>query len=124
MKNAPRKTTSESASEQANSITLDSLKTRLQTGELVSPLDYADDVRPAFHGYIALIRDEISAVHHCWRTVSESHNDGTRTRQKCYGIFPRQRGSIDPFTSVTLAFAVLCFLLVELFIAVLIGGAQ
>ena len=124
MKNAPKKDSSESAPSKRNFITFDSLKTRLQIGELVSPLDYADDVRPAFHGLIAAIRDEISAVKSRWLTVSESHVDGVRTRQKCFGIFPRQKGNIDPFTSVTLAFSVLCFLLVQLFIAVLIGGTQ
>lgn len=85
-----------SARDKAHSITPDSLKARLQAGEVVTALDYPEADRPLFHAAIAHVRDTLPCVRPIWRTINERHVDGLRTRQKMFRICPRQRGVIDP----------------------------
>lgn len=94
---------------------VDSLKTRLQAGEIIAATDYPASDRPAFWAAIAIIRDALPYVKPTWRTISEQHVDGIRTRQKMFRIVPRQRGVIDATLAGLIALAAVCA-------AMLIGG--
>lgn len=76
-------------------VLADLLKSRLQAGEIVGALDYPESDRPLFHGAIAGVRDDMPWVRSIWRTISEQHVDGLRTRQKLFRICPRQKGLVD-----------------------------
>jgi hypothetical protein len=110
LKNAPdRKKTIESALEpRPDSITADSLKARLQSGEIVGATDYAESERPQFWAAIAIVRDDLPCVRPIWRTIGEQHVDGVRTRQKLFRIFPRQKGGIDATLAGLIALAATC----------------
>ena len=92
-------------------ITADSLKARLQAGEIVGALDYPEADRPLFHGAIARVRDDMPWVRSIWRTISEQHVDGLRTRQKLFKIFPRQKGLVDATLAGLIALAATCAVL-------------
>ncbi|MEF8707638.1 MAG: hypothetical protein ABTS22_21000 [Accumulibacter sp.] len=113
MKNAPdRKKAIESALEpRPDSITPDTLKARLQAGEIVGALDYPEADRPLFWSAIAIVLDDLPRVRQVWRTIDEQHVDGLRTRQKMFRICPRQKGSIDATLAGLIAFAAVCIVL-------------
>lgn len=98
-----------------DSITADSLNARLQAGEIIGALDYPEAARPLFWSAIAIVRDALPCVRPIWRTVSEQHVNGLRTRQKLFKIFPRQQGVIDSALAGLIALATVCA-------AMLIGG--
>ncbi len=91
--------------ENAEFITQDGLRARLQQGELVCALDYAVTERAMFPGVLAQLRDEIPAIRPQWKTLSECHLDGTRVRQKVFGLWPKQRGNIDVVIAVFIGVA-------------------
>ena len=72
---------------------VDSLKTRIMAGEVVTAADYPEDIRPLFWSAVAIIRDDMPCVRSFWRTISEQHVDGLRTRQKMFRICPHQNSS-------------------------------
>ena len=120
MKSAPDETAIESARDKADySGVADSLanaiKARVQAGEMVGAMDYPESDRPLFWSAIARVRDDLPAVKPTWRTVSEQHIDGIRTRQKLFKICPRQNGVIDATLAGLIALAAVCT-------AMLIGG--
>ena len=94
-KNARPQPTETSAREQGDSITIASLKARLQAGEIVGALDYPEADRPLFWSAITVVRDSLPCIRPVWRTISEQYVNGLRTRQKLFKIFPRQQGGID-----------------------------
>lgn len=87
---------------------VDAIKARIQAGEVIGALDYPDADRPLFWAAIASVRDELPCVRPTWRTVSEQHVDGIRTREKMFRIFPRQRGVIDSTLAGLIALAAVC----------------
>lgn len=89
----------------------DSIKTRLQAGEIVAATDFPEPDRPLFWSAIAIIRDALPCVRPIWRTTDEQHVDGTRTRQKMFRIVPRQQGILDPTLAGLLALATTCAVL-------------
>ncbi len=96
-------------------ITLvDAIKARIQAGEVIRALDYPDADRPLFWSAIARVRDDLPCVRPTWRTVSEQHVDGIRTRQKMFRIFPRQRGVIDATLAGLIALTVTSCLLLAM----------
>ncbi len=101
-----------SAREQGDSITVASLMARIQAGEIVGALDYPEADRPLFWSAIASVRDDLPCVRPIWRTISEQHVDGIRTRQKLFRIVPRQQGRADPTLISLIALAVTCMALV------------
>ncbi len=74
-------------------ITADTLKARLQAGEIVTAADYPEADRPLFWSSIAIVRDDLPSVRPTWITIGEHHVDGIRTRQKVFRICPRQSGA-------------------------------
>ncbi|MBL8423287.1 MAG: hypothetical protein JNK06_07315 [Candidatus Accumulibacter phosphatis] len=111
MKSARPQTTETSARDKADytgaaDSLADSIKSRLQAGEIVAATDYSESDRALFWGAIALVRDELPAVKPTWRTISEEHLDGLRTRQKRFRISPREKGIIDSTLAGLLALAV------------------
>ncbi len=92
MKTPPTQTAIESAPDKRDSITADSLKARLQSGEIVGATDYAEADRPQFWSAIAIVRDALPCVRPIWRPIGEQHVDGIRTRQELFRICPRQIG--------------------------------
>lgn len=104
-----------SARDKAHSITPDSLKARIQAGEVVTATDYHEADRPAFWSAIVIVLDDMPRVRPIWRTISEQHVDGVRTRQKMFRICPRQKGVIDSALAGLIALATVCA-------AMLIGG--
>ncbi|SBT09837.1 hypothetical protein ACCAA_790014 [Candidatus Accumulibacter aalborgensis] len=110
MKNAPdRKKAIESALEpRPDSITPDTLKARLQAGEIIAALDYPEADRPLFWSAITLVLDDLPRVRQVWRTIAEQHVDGIRTRQRMFRICPRQRGVIDSTLAGWIVLAVTC----------------
>lgn len=69
----------------------DSIKSRLQSGDVVAATDFPECDRPLFWSAIVQVRDELPSVKPAWRTVSEQHVDGRRVRQKMFRICPRQQ---------------------------------
>lgn len=66
------------------------IKSRIQAGEIIGALDYCEPDRALFWAAIARVRDDLPGVKTTWRTVSERHVDGLRTRQKLFKICPRE----------------------------------
>ncbi|MCM8597291.1 MAG: hypothetical protein NFW04_01325 [Candidatus Accumulibacter sp.] len=97
-----------SARDKAHSITPDSLKTRIQAGEMVTATDYHEADRPAFWSAIVIVLDDLPCVRSTWRTIDEQHVNGIRTRQKMFRICPRQRGLVDSTLAGLIAFVVVC----------------
>ncbi|WP_288129457.1 hypothetical protein [Accumulibacter sp.] len=79
----------------ADSLT-DSIKRRLQTGEIIGALDFPECDRPLFWSAIARIRDDLPCVRPTWRTIAERHVDGVRVRQQLFRLCSRQKGFVDP----------------------------
>ena len=104
-----------SAPDKRDFITADSLKARLQAGEIIGATDYDESIRAQFWAALARVRDDLPCVRPTWRTISEQHVDGIRTRQKMFRIVPRQRGVIDATLAGLIALAAVCA-------AMLIGG--
>ena len=100
-----------SATDRPDFITADSLKARIQAGEIVGAPDYPEADRPLFWSAIAIVRDALPCVRPIWRTVGEQHVDGLRTRQKLFKIFPRQKGLVDATLAGLLALAATCAVL-------------
>jgi len=98
-----------------DSITPDSLKARLQAGEIVTATDYDESIRPQFWTAIAIVQDDMPRVRPIWRTVNEQYVNGIRTRQKMFRIFPRQSGVVDSTLAGLIALAAACAVL-------LVGG--
>ena len=115
MKTARPQNSEASAHDKRDFITHDSLKARLQAGEIVGATDYPESDRPLFWAAIARVCDALPCVRPIWRTVSEQHVNGLRTRQKLFKIFPRQQGVIDSALAGLIALATVCA-------AMLIGG--
>lgn len=86
----------------------DAIKVRIQAGEIVGALDYSEPNRSLFWSAIARVRDDMPCVRPIWRTISEQHVDGLRTRQKMFRICPRQRGLVDSTLAGLIAFVVVC----------------
>jgi len=99
-----------------DSITPDSLKARLQAGEIVTATDYDESIRPQFWTTIAIVQDDMPAVKSSWWTTDERHIDGLRIRQRVFAIRPRQKGVIDATLAALIVFAVVGIVL-------LAGGA-
>lgn len=70
----------------------DSIKANLMAGEVVAATDYPEAERPLFWAAVALVRDDLPCMRPTWRTISEQHVDGIRTRQKMFRICPRRKG--------------------------------
>jgi hypothetical protein len=87
------------------------IKARIQAGEIIGALDYPKADRPLFWAAIARVRDDLPCVRPTWRTISEQHVDGVRTRQKMFRIFPRQKGTIDATLAGLIVLALTCGLL-------------
>lgn len=96
----------------AITILADSLQARLMAGEIVGSLDYPAADRPLFWAAIARVRDDLPCVRPTWRTITEQHIDGLRTRQKMFRIFPRQKGGVDGALAGLIALAAVCAVLV------------
>ena len=116
MKSAPDQTTIESARDKANytgaaDSLADSIKSRLQAGEIIGALDFPECDRPLFWGAIARVRDELPSVKPTWRTITEQHVDGVRTRQRLFKICPRQKGLVDSTLAGLIAFSAVCIVL-------------
>ena len=58
-----------SARDKAHSITPDSLKTRIQAGEMVTATDYHEADRPAFWSAIVIVLDDLPCVRSTWRMI-------------------------------------------------------
>lgn len=71
---------------------VDTIKAHIVAGELVAATDYPEVERPLFWAAIARVRDDMPCVRPTWRTLTEQHVDGIRTRQKMFRICPRQKG--------------------------------
>ena len=95
MKNARPQNSEASAPDKRDFITPDSIKARLQAGEIVTATDYDESIRLQFWTAIAIVQDDMPAVKSSWWTADERHVDGIRTRQKLFRICPRQKGVID-----------------------------
>ncbi len=108
MKNARPQTTETSAPDKRDSNITDSIKARLQAGEIIGALDYPDSDRPLFWAAIARVRDDLPCVRPTWRTISEQHVDGVRVRQKMFKICPRQKGHVDATLAGSIAFLAVC----------------
>lgn len=100
-----------SATDKRDFITPDSIKARILAGEIVGALDYPKADRPTFWASIAIVLDDMPCVKPTWRTISEQHIDGVRTRQKLFRICPRQKGVIDATLAGLLALAATCAVL-------------
>lgn len=87
---------------------VDAIKVRIQAGEVVTATDYHEADRPLFWAAIARVCDALPCVRPTWRTISEQHVDGLRTRQKLFRIFPRQKGVIDPTLAASISFLAVC----------------
>jgi hypothetical protein len=87
---------------------LDSITARLQAGEIVAALDYPESERPLFWSAIASIRDDLPCVRPFWRTISEQHVDGIRTRQRFFKICPREKGLVHPTLAGLIVLAAVC----------------
>jgi len=101
-----------SALEKRDSITADSLMTRLQADEIVGALHHPKADRPQFSASIAVVREALPCVRPFWRTIHEQHVDGVRIRQKFFRICPRQKGGADPTLISLIALAVTCMVLI------------
>ena len=101
-----------SAPDKRDSITADSLKARLQAGEIVGALDYPEADRPLFSASIAVVRDALPCVRPFWRTIHDQRVADVRTRQKLFRICPRQKGGADPTLISLIALAVTCMALI------------
>lgn len=77
----------------ADFITSDSLKARLQAGEIVTATDYDESIRPQLWAAVATVQDDMPAVKSSWRTADERHVDGLRTRQRVFAIRPHRKES-------------------------------
>ncbi len=97
-----------SAPDKRDSSTGASLMARIQGGETITATDYREADRALFWAAIARVRDDLPCVRPTWRTISERHVDGIRTRQKMFRIFPRQKGSIDGALAGLIALAAVC----------------
>lgn len=91
----------------------DSIKTRLQAGEIVAATDFPEPDRPLFWGAIAQVRDEMPTIKPTWRTIAEQHLDGVRARQKMFRIVPHQKGVIDATLAGLVVLAVVCALMLS-----------
>ncbi|KFB76645.1 MULTISPECIES: hypothetical protein [Candidatus Accumulibacter] len=116
MKTARPQNSEASAHDKRDFITHDSLKARLQAGEIVTATDYDESIRPQFWTTIAIVQDDMPAVKSSWWTTDERHIDGLRIRQRVFAIRPRQKGVIDATLAALIVFAVVGIVL-------LAGGA-
>ncbi|HCZ16998.1 MAG: hypothetical protein AW09_004089 [Candidatus Accumulibacter phosphatis] len=97
-----------SAPDKRDFITADSLKARLQAGEIIGATDYDESIRAQFWAAIARVRDDLPCVRSTWRTIDEQHVNGIRTRQKMFRICSRQKGLVDSTLAGLIAFVVFC----------------